>query len=168
MVHVPQLGRLPCGPVVAVSTGLALHRTAREDTRTTHLAARNNVDDSAVDATDVSHRGEARVEGIARGGEDARSQFGCRELKPELPSDRTRNTQVDMSIDQPRSQKHAVQVNCRRTRRRLSDRGDNAATHAHVDFDRVGARSIRDHAAGKPYVSQRDLPSIGNHSPKHW
>ena len=60
------------------------------------LAARDNVDDSAVDATDVSHRGEARVEGMARGGEDARSQFGCRELKPELPSDRTRNAQVDM------------------------------------------------------------------------
>ena len=27
-------------------------------------------------------------------------------------------------------------------------------TH-YVDFDRVGTRSIRDHAAGKPYVSQR-------------
>ena len=160
MVHVPQLSRFPRSPVVAVPTGLALHRTTREDTRTTNLAAGDDVDDTAVDATDVSHRGEACVEGLAGSAEDVRSEFGRRELKPELPSYRARKAQVDMGIDEPRSQKHAVEVDCPRTRRRLSDRGDNAVAHAHVDFDRVGARSIRDLAAGKPYVSQRDLPSM--------
>ncbi len=147
VVAAPQLGGFPFGSVVAMPAGLALNRSARQDSRPSDLALRDRGDDTAVDPAGVTNGGEAGVERRAGRGEDVRRDLGGAYPKREVWLDRARQAQVDVSVDQAGRHRQSLGVETLAVRAGGTESGDAAVLDRDVEVAGVAPRSVDDRRA---------------------